>query len=344
MPTTAIPRPRPLEPAPTLRWGVIGPGGISERFAAALGRHGSQRIVAVGSRSLERAQAFAERHGVGTAVGSAEELVGLDEVDAVYVATPHPTHRELAELALRAGKHVLVEKPIAMDRAEAEAMTSLGRELGLLVMEAMWTRYLPQADVLAQLLDDGAVGEVTHVSADFGFVIGFDPRSRLFDPALGGGALLDAGVYPVSFITSVLGLPDSVQTAGTLAETGVDDHAQLTLAYDGGALAAATTSLRSALPTRAVVSGTAGRITLEPAYIRPSALTLSTKGMWGPDDDATTWTDDALDEPYDAMHYQADAFARYVADGLLESPVHDHARTVGVIGVLEDARKALGAR
>jgi predicted dehydrogenase len=148
-------------------------------------------------------------------------------------------------------------------------------------MEAMWSRYLPQADVLRQLLDDGAIGDVTFVSADFGFVAPTDLTHRLFNPALGGGALLDAGVYPVSFIASVLGLPLEVQTAGTLAVTGVDDHAQLTLSYST-ALAAATTSLRAALPVRAVIAGTGDRIEIEPPFIRPSTLSLSTRAMWAP--------------------------------------------------------------
>lgn len=340
---TTIPAPRTLEPAPTLRWGVLGPGGISERFAAALGRHGSQKIVAVGSRSLDRAEGFAARHGVARAVSSPEELVALDEVDIVYIATPHTSHRHLAELALEAGKHVLIEKPLATSREDALAITGLGRERGLLVMEAMWTRYLPQMDVLRQLLDDAVIGEITLVSAEFGFVASFDPTSRLFDPALGGGALLDAGVYPVSFIAFVLGVPAGVHAAGSLAPTGVDDHAQLTLIYDR-ALASAATSMRSALAGRAVISGTAGRIEIERPYICPSTVTLSTSTSWLPDPHAQRWTDDALAEPYDAMHYQADAAARYVGECRVESPLHDHEQTVAVIAVLEEARRQLGAR
>ena len=168
-------------------------------------------------------------------------------------------------------------------------------------------------------------------------------RSRLFNPALGGGALLDAGVYPVSFIASVLGVPAGVHAVGTLAQTGVDDHVQVTLGYDG-AFAAATTSFRSALPVRAVIAGTAGRIEIGPPFIVPSTLFLSNKTSWEPDPDAARWTDDALAEPYDALHYQADAAARYVQEGRVESPLHDHEQTVGVIGVLEDARRQLGGQ
>jgi predicted dehydrogenase len=344
MPDAVIPPPRPLAAPPSLGWGILGPGGISERFATAMRNRGTQRLAAVGSRSLPRAEEFAARHGVARAVGSPAELVALPEVDVVYIATPHDSHRELAELAIAAGKHVLIEKPIATTADDARAITEQARAAGLLAMEAMWTRYLPQADVLRQLLDDGAIGEVTHVAADFGFVAGYDPAGRLWNPDLAGGALLDAGVYPVSFIVSVLGAPARVLAAGTLADTGVDDHAQLTLAYEGGALAAATTSLRAALPVRAVVTGTGGRIEIEPGFIAPSTLVLSTRAMWGADPLAARWTDDALAEPYDALAYEADAAARYIGEGRLESPIHDHAETVAVIEVLEEARRQLGAR
>lgn len=338
-----IPAPRPREPAPSMRWGVLGPGGIAGRFADALASSGSQQVVAVGSRSLERAREFASRHSIEHAAGSPEELVERADVDVVYIATPHNSHRAMAELALEAGKHILIEKPFTTTEADAAAVTGRARDLGLLAMEAMWTRYLPQADVLKQLLEAGAIGEVTSVSADFGFVFPYDPEHRLFNPDLAGGALLDAGVYPVSFVVSVLGLPTSVHAIGSLAPTGVDDQAQLSLEYPR-AVASATTSLRSALPVRAVIGGTGGRIEIEPPYIRPSTLWLSTKAMWGPDPDAVTWTDDALAEPYDALQYEADAAARYVAEGRVESPLHDHAETVGVIAILEQARQQLGAR
>ena len=223
-----IPRPRRLEPAPSLRWGVIGPGSTAGRFVDALRAHGTQQVVAVGSRAAERAASFAARHGIAGTAGSVAQILDLAEVDVVYIATPHDSHRELAERALNAGKHIVVEKPLATTEADARAITSLARDRGLFAMEAMWTRYLPQAEVLRQLLDEHVIGEVTYVCADFGFVAPYDPQHRLFNPALAGGALLDAGVYPVSFIASVLGPPAQVIASGTLAATGVDDHAQLT--------------------------------------------------------------------------------------------------------------------
>ena len=341
--TPAIPTPRALPAAPRLRWGILGPGSIAGHFVDALRRQSTQQVVVVGSRSRERAERFAAEHGVERAAGSPEELVDQADVDVVYIATPHDSHRQLAELALRGGKHILVEKPFATTVADATAILDLALAEGRFAMEAMWTRYLPQADVLRQLLESGAIGEPTFVSADFGFVAPFDPGHRLFSPALGGGALLDAGVYPVSFIESVLGAPRSVLAAGTLAPTGVDDHVQLALDFEGGALASATTSLRAALPVTAVISGTGGRVEVHSPYLRPSGLTLSTRAMWGPDDRAAHWEDRALAEPYDALHYEADAAARYIAEGRVESPLHDHAATVAVIGVLEAARSRLGA-
>ena len=281
-------------------------------------------------------------HGVERACASPEELADQDDLDIIYIATPHDSHRPLAELALRSGKHVLIEKPLATTAADAQAILDLASSLGLLAMEAMWTRYLPQADILRQLLESQAIGEVNFAQADFGFVASYDPLHRLFNPARGGGALLDAGVYPVSFLVSVLGVPDSIQSTGTLAGTGVDDHVHLTLGTTAS-LGSATTSLRSALPARAMVSGTHGRIEIEPAYIRPSTISLSTKGTWGPDNDARRWTDDQFAEPYDALHYQALAAARYAGEGRVESPLHDHQETVAVIRVLEQARKQIGA-
>ena len=342
-PSPIIPAPRVREPVPPLKWGVLGPGGIAGRFVDALHRQTDQRVVAVGSRALPRAEKFAAQHDISRPVGSPAELVGLDDVDVVYIATPHNSHRELAELALQAGKHIVVEKPFMMTEGDARAVFDLAQDRGLFAMEAMWTRYLPQADILRQILEAGLIGEVSYVAADFGFVASYDPEHRLFNPALGGGALLDAGVYPMSFISSVLGAPQSVHAAGSLAATGVDDHAQLTLTYDR-ALASAVTSLRSALPVTAVVAGTQGRVELDSPYIRPSGLLLSTKAMWGPDPDAATWTDTALAEPYDALHYQAVAAAGYIAEGRNESPIHTHEETTAIVAVLEQARRQLGAR
>lgn len=342
MAVPSIPHLPPLEPAPRLRWGVIGVGNIAGRFVDALARRSSQETIVVSARSIDRADEFARSHGIPFAVGSVGELVCRDDIDVVYVATPHQTHREIAEAALSAGKHVLVEKPIAHTTEDAKAITGLARSEGLMAMEAMWTRYLPQSRLLGEILRVGVIGEVVHVDASFGFAAPFNPEHRLWSPALAGGALLDAGVYPVSFISSVLGTPIDVSVQGTLAPTGVDDHSHLSLSY-ARATAAATTSLRGPLPGRAVISGTQGRIEVDAPFFLPSGFSLSTSSHWMPDPDAIHWRSGDLERPYDGLHYQADALSRFVAEGRAESPVHTHAETVSVVSTLERARQLLGA-
>lgn len=342
MTVATIPQPPVGEISPSMRWGIVGVGNIAGRFVDALSRRSSQRATAVAARSRDRSEAFARAHGVPSAVSSVAELVARDDVDVVYIATPHQAHRAVAEEALGMGKHVLVEKPLAHTVDDARAITALARERGLLAMEAMWTRYLPQSWILRKVLEDGMIGEVVHVEASFGFAAPFDPEHRLWSPALAGGALLDAGVYPVSFISSVLGAPDDLRVHGSLARTGVDDHSHIALSYSG-ATASATTSLRVPLPGRAGIAGTAGRIEVDAPFFLPSSLSLSVSAHWMPDPDAARWSDADVATPYDGLHYQADALARFVAEGRVESPIHTHDETVSVIDVLERARKALGA-
>ncbi|MUN08635.1 Gfo/Idh/MocA family protein [Agromyces luteolus] len=339
MPST-LPRPRPWPTAARLRWGIVAPGGIAARFVRALAARTDHRVMAIGSRSAERARGFAHEHGVPRAYGSYDELVVDPEVDAVYIASPHSVHAEQALLAIAAGKHVLVEKPFTTTPADAARVFAAARDRGVLAMEAMWTRYLPQADSLRQLLEDGTLGDVTMVSADFGFSIPFMPAHRLFDPALAGGALFDAGVYPVSFISSVLGAPTSVSAIGSLADSGVDDQAIVSLGYPR-AVAIAQTSLKSWSPVVATVCGTRGRLEIGPEFLRPTALRLT---LVAPGSGATTahWEDQEFaDEPYEALACEASAFAFFVEQGLLESPVHPHAEVVSIIDILERAQKQI---
>ena len=194
-----------------------------------MSRHTRQRLVAVGSRSLDRAQSFAAAHGADRAYGSYDELVADPEIDAIYVASPHSEHRMQALLAIAAGKPVLVEKAFSRNAAEAGEVADAARAAGVPAMEAMWTRFLPQTDVIRQLLDDGVLGEVITVLADHGQCFDPDPAGRLFNPDLAGGALLDLGVYPVSFASFILGNPDGVSAAGSLTDTGVDAQASMVL-------------------------------------------------------------------------------------------------------------------
>jgi predicted dehydrogenase len=336
LPTPVLPDP---DAVPALRWGVIGTG-IAGKFVAAIHRHTPQRAVAVAARDSAKTAAFAAEHGIGRVLASVDALVAEPDVDVVYVATPHPLHREQALAAISAGKHVLIEKPIAMSAAEAQEITDAGRAAGVLVMEAMWTRYLPQSAVMRALLADGAIGTVRLVTADFGFVMPYDPAHRLWAPELGGGALLDAGVYPISFAASVLGAPSRVLTEGDSGPGGVDVRADMLLSYADGARSMLSTSLETALPVRASVVGTEGRIDIGSPFFGPSSIT-AVRGNFAASESAT-WSDQRLESLHDGLAYQATALASFVADGLLESPVHTHEDVVGVMRVIDTARAAIG--
>lgn len=339
-----LPEPRAIDPAtvPALRWGVVGAGRIVGAFVGAAQRRSTQQIRAISARDPRRTAAVAAELGVPVVHPTLDALLADPQIDAVYIGTPHTSHADIAVQALAAGKHVLVEKPLATTAADAQRVADAARAAGRLAMEAMWTRYLPQSDLVRRLLADGAVGEVHTVIADFGFVAGYDPAGRLWDPALGGGALLDAGVYPISFASSVLGPITRVEAVGTLAPTGVDARASLLLTSVDGAVGQVATSIVSSLPTRATIVGSAGRIDLPAPFFTPTGVTLTLGSIGG--ETTQTWRDERFNDPYDALSDEATAFASYVAEGRVESPVHTLDETIAVLAVIEQARARLGAR
>lgn len=339
---TTLPEPRALGSVPSLRWGIAAPGDIAAKFTAAVQRHSSQHVVAVGSRSLERAQDFATRFDIGTAHGSYDALVDDSQVDVVYIAAPHNVHAELALLAIAAGKHVLIEKPFTATAFEARTVAEAARAAGIFAMEGMWTRYLPQSDIVRQLLEQQVIGEVTAVTAEFGFSLPFDPSHRLYDPARAGGVLLDAGIYPLSFASSVLGRPRNVSAVGTLAPSGVEDQAVISVDY-GSAQAALLTSTRAALPGHATIVGTEGSIVIDPPFIAAGGLSLRQQRTWRRVDDPLIWRDRTFQVIHDAMSYQADTLASYVGEGRIESPVHPLDEVVSVLEVIDSARAQLGS-
>jgi predicted dehydrogenase len=319
----------------------MAPGGIAERFVTALHAHTPHRVEAVGSRSRERADRFGARHGIERRYGSYEAVAQDRQIDVVYVASPHQEHARLAGLAIDAGKHVLIEKPFAVSEEEARDIAERARRSGVLAMEAMWTRYLPQADVLRQLLDEGVIGDIELVTADFGFQLPFDPHSRIYDPDLAGGALLDAGIYPLSFASSVLGTPETVVARGTLAPTGVESKATVLLTYAASdAHGVAMTATTAAYPVCATISGTQGRIEMLSPFIAASGVRLS-PGGFASEADPVVWHDTRYPGIYDAMHYEADALASYVGEGRTESPVHPLDETVAIIATIDEARRQI---
>ena len=337
----ALPAPRHPDPhdAPALRWGVLGPGGIAADFTNALHRHTGQRVVAAGSRSAERAAAFAADHGVERSHGSYEALVADPDVDVVYIATPHSEHLEHALLAIGAGKHVLIEKPMAVTAEQARRIVAAAREAGVFAMEAMWTRYLPQTDIIRQLLEQDALGELRVVTADFGGRVPYDPASRLWNPSLAGGALLDLGVYTVSWASFALGAPAGIVATGTLAPSGVDEQAALVLSSASGAQALLSTTLRAGTPSLATINGSAGRVETDSPFWGPSGVRVfRADGTL-----AAHWRDPYGRPHREGMSYEAAALARYIGEGRTESPLHPLAEAVDTLATIDEARRQLGA-
>ncbi|PRZ42847.1 putative dehydrogenase [Antricoccus suffuscus] len=261
-----------------VRWGIAGPGRIADLVVPDFQYVESAVITAVGSRSQERADGFAARHAIPVAHGSYDSLVADPEVDVIYVATPHPQHLAIARSALDAGKALLIEKTFTATVAGAREIVERARAARIFCMEAMWTRFQPAIVAARDLIADGAIGEVRAVQAELGVDRPYDPADRLFDPAQGGGAMLDLGVYVVSFAQHFLGTPEKIVATGSLAPTGVDLEAGLLLGYDDGKSAALQISLRHSLPGYARIFGTKGWIDVPPRFHHPKAIVLHRSG------------------------------------------------------------------
>lgn len=262
----------------TVKWGIMGPGGISGNFASELKHAPGAELVAVGGRSKEKAEAFAAKYGVPKAYGSCEELAGDPEVEIVYIGTLHPIHKENALTLLRAGKSILCEKPFTINAAEAREIAALAREKGLFAMEAMWTRYLPVVRQAREWLRGGAIGEAKLLKAEFGFDAGWNPEGRLLNREMGGGTLLDAGIYPVSFASMVFGRrPSRIQSTARIGETGVDEQFSLLFDYEGGAVASLHGSVLLGMNNDAWIYGTKGKIHI-PNFLAAKEATLFANG------------------------------------------------------------------
>jgi predicted dehydrogenase len=337
---TSLPAPRLIDPSsvPSLRWGIIGPGGIAATFADSVHKHTTQKIVAVASQTPGKAEAFATPRGIPHAFSSYQELVSQPDVDVVYVATTHEFHKEHALLAISAGKHVLVEKPLATNPADAHAVRDAAQAAGVLAMEAMWTRYIPQSDVMRQILADGFLGDIRCVLSDFGQDLRHVPR--LMDPVAGGG-LLDLGIYNFAFSSFVLGNATEVQTVGTLTSTGVDETTTSVLSYATGAQAIASVTMSAFTPTAASISGTQGRLNIHEPFFTPSGLTLFAS-EFNPTPVAT-WRDETGVPAHEGLSYQATALASFVDQGLTDSPLRPLHEAVSDIDLILQARHQIGA-
>ncbi|MCR2817115.1 Gfo/Idh/MocA family protein [Microbacterium jiangjiandongii] len=319
-----------------LRWGILATGGIAHAFTSDL-RTAGLDVAAVGSRSAASAQRFADEFGIERANGSYEALAADPDVDIVYIATPHPAHAENAIAMLEAGKHVLVEKPFTLTAAEAAAVREVARRKGLLAMEAMWTRYLPHMVRIRTLIAEGALGEVRTVFADHTQKITADPSHRLNALELGGGALLDLGIYPVSFVWDVLGAPSSVRAVARLAETGADAEVATVMTHGSGAVSSTVSSSRAAGPNTAHVVGTEGRIDIDRTWYAPTTFRLTAP-------DGTVREEFVSDVDGRGMQYQALAAERIIAEGRTDSDELPLDESVAIMGTLDDIRAQIGVR
>ncbi|MCG7527707.1 Gfo/Idh/MocA family oxidoreductase [Streptomyces sp. OfavH-34-F] len=323
----------------TVRWGVLATGGIAATFTADLLAMPDAEVVAVASRTDASARAFAERFGIPRAYGDWAGLVADEEVDVVYVATPHSAHREAAALALEAGKHVLCEKAFTLNEREARELVKLARDRGVFLMEAMWTYCNPVVRRLAELVRDGAIGEVRTVQADFGFAGDLDAGHRLRDPRLGGGALLDLGVYPVSFAQLLLGEPDRVQADALLSPEGVDLNTGMLLGWDSGANALLSCSIVGHHPTSATVIGTGGRIDIPHSFFHPQGFVLHRAGA-----EPEEITSGPGPQGLSGMQYEAAEVMRAVRAGETESPLVPLEGSLAVMRTLDAVRDHIGVR
>jgi predicted dehydrogenase len=333
-PVSAVP---PLRGGPVLRWGVMGPGGIANDFTNAIHRHSEQRVIGVASRSSERAAQFAARHSVQWAYGRYEDLLTNPEIDIVYIATPHSEHHRLALMTLSAGKHALIEKPIALSAKQAQEIQLAAAAADRLAAEAMWTRYLPQFDVLKQVLDRGDLGDVCLATADVGWQAEENWSDRMFDPALGGGAALDMGVYGYWFAHFALGPAVEIRAFGSVTDRGADDQSVVALRTADARHASVTTSMRVANSGLAAVYGTAGRAHFTRPFVFPGRFTVHAGAA------THDWRDRSGLAQRDGLAWQACAIAQWISEGIRDSPVHSLEDSLAVMRVIDEVRRQIKA-
>lgn len=321
---------------PEFRWGIIGTGGIARAFARDLSYFNNQIVQAVGSRSMDTAANFALEFPSCTPYGSYEELVSDPMLDAVYVATPHPQHVANTIMALNAGKPVLCEKPFAVNAIEAAAMVAASRENGVPLLEAMWTRFLPHISKVREILASGVIGEVINVEADHGQYLIDHENPRLTEPELAGGALLDLGIYPVSFVHMVLGVPSKITATGVLTDKGVDGQTSAIFDFASGAQAVITTTLITSTPCRATIAGTLGRIEIDRTFYNPADMRVILR-----DGTVTEYPNSYKGH---GLREQAAELERMINSAELESPLLTHKMSIEVMQSLDEIRDQIGLK
>ena len=316
-------------------WGILGPGGIAQAFAKDLTFIEGHTIGAVGSRSIANAEKFANTFG-GTAYGSYEELVADSSIDAIYVATPHPAHHDNVILALNAGKPVLCEKPFAVNAREAQEMVDAAQVNNLALMEAMWSRFLPHYAQVREIIASGVLGKILTVHADHGQQLADQSIPRLVEPSLAGGALLDLGIYPVSFAHMILGNPSKITASGMLTEKGVDEQTSMIFDYADGAQAVLSTTMMEQTPCRAVVAGVNGWLEIDRVFYSPTSMRVNFF------DGSVTHYPNAYKGH--GIREEAEVFKQLVLSGKQQSELLNWNDTVDIMKTLDTVRFHIGLR
>lgn len=322
-------------------WGILGAGGIANSFAAQVIQAGGH-IAAVGSRDLRKAQAFqAKFPSIHQAYGSYEELMKDPDIDVIYIATPHAQHHEWAIKCLQHNKPILVEKAFTQNYKQAKEILDLAREKNLFVMEAYWTRFLPHIRKVKELIEQGEIGDIVQIIADHGVCFPYDPEHRLYAPDLAGGALLDLGVYPISFVQFLLGNPTRIIATGSATPTGVDSNGAAILEYENGrgALAILAFGSLASSPVTAVICGTKGRIEIHRQFYRPSDFTIYYN-------DGSTFKYVSKTHESDkggqfGMHFEAAEVQRCLLEGKVESSIMPWKDTLSVMSIMDEIRRQL---
>jgi predicted dehydrogenase len=317
-------------------WGIIGAGSIARKFAEDLKLLPRARLRAVASRSTGRASAFAGEFKVPVSYDSWDGMAGDPGIDIVYVATHHPFHFENARTCLEAGKAVLCEKPFTMNRRELDQLVRIARGKNAFLMEAIWTRFLPSTGKLLDILQSGELGRLTNVYADFGFRLEFDPGHRLYDPAKGGGALLDIGIYPVFLSQLLAGRPVKICASARLAPTGVDHSCNMVFEHRGGVASSLNCTLESPSPVEANLLFEQGRVRMESWWLTPGPLTLHRTG--------SKPRRFKFREPGHGYHYEAAEVMSCLDRGLTESPSLPLVFSLELMGTLDSVREKCGIR
>lgn len=319
----------------TFRWAIIGTGGIARAFTEDLKRLEDHEVVAVGSRNIETAEDFAAQFPGVAPYGSYEELIEVD-ADAVYVATPHPMHYENTLLAMQAGKPVLCEKAFTLNAHQARSLVSYSRDNKIPLMEAMWSRFLPHLQKISSIISEGVLGEITSIAADHGQFIPFERAPRLWEPALGGGALLDLGIYPLTLAHLVLGMPSSIHAEATLTEQGVDLNTSMLLRYSTGAHALLSCTMASRGSVSAMIAGDRARIEIDGSFYAPTSFRVITR------DGVTT----EYPNLYQGIGLREEAaeFARVIRSGEIESPLMTHQGSIELMEIMDSIRHQIGVK